>query len=223
MRIRFWMGFIGGAVLLGGCGGSSGPSGLKVRAVNAVTGLGLANVSVASTVVMTSGSYGSFGGYVSCNPGAADALVLSNATGNTLFQNTATLANNSFYTVYAINSAASPNLIALLEDHSSPGSNVRMNVVDLAPSLAGVDVYITAPGATLTTPSFTNIAFMGAQTVAMPAAQYEIRFTVTGTTTVVGDYTSGALPGGAMPRYLLIDAPTGGSPQNVVAMTDGGQ
>ena len=128
----------------------------------------------------------------------------------------ATLADDTLYNVIAVGDVA--NLEALLV--TSPkgdvgGGNIRVQVVHGAPAAPMVDVYVTAPGATLAdeqplaTLSFKD--FTGQ--VEVPAGNYQIRIAAAGTTTVVFDSGSLSLPAGA---DLLVTATqnvaTGDSP-----------
>lgn len=224
MKFVKWLGLATLTLSLGACGGSSsGASGLQVRVLNAVPNqTGGVNVSVGTTVVMAGGSFGSFTGYVSCSSGTAVPLILSSSAGATLAQPTASFLTNSHYTVYASNNAAgTPTLFALQETEPAPtGGNVTINVVDLSPTAGGVDVYIGAPGAALTTPAFSAMQFQGSSNTTIAASTYQVTFTATGTTNVIASYTTGSLAAGAAPRYVLIDSSTGAAPRSVVAMTD---
>jgi hypothetical protein len=191
--------------------------------MNAIPGLTGATITVSATPVMVQGPFGGYTNYVNVAPGSAQ-ITMTNASGTVIAQATTTLNSIGYYTVYADGTIAKPNLLTLLEPESPPGgSSVTVEALNLSTSLtSAVDVYVTAPGAALTTPTLTNIAYQAQANMTLPAAQYQITFTLTGTRTVVASYTSETLPGSAIPRYVLIDSPSGGAPQQITAMFDAG-
>lgn len=106
------------------------------------------------------------------------------------------------YDVLAVNNVAviEPLIVSAPQISASElGDNVRLQIVHAAPAAPAVDVYATVPGADLTTATPVNsdptdlFEFKDVLgPIEVPAATYQIRVTLAGTTTVV--YDSGDLP-----------------------------
>lgn len=206
-----------------GCGGSSTSGGsAKVRAVNAMPDLASATLNVGVTIVQSEGAYGSATGFESVKGGDAQSVTLLDGAGGVLVDTTASISSG-FYTAYEVGSTDAPELVIDHEDHSAPASGTaRLNLVNVAPSAASVDVYVTATDATLdtATPKLSGLAFRSTAAVTVATGTYRVRFTTHGTKTVVADLNPVTLSNGNLSRLVLLDASGGGSPLQVITLTD---
>ena len=159
-----------------------------------------------------------------------DIAVEANLPGDdaNVLELTANLAGDQTYTVLAVGSVAEGTLEALVVQNalSSVGAgNVRAQVVHAAANAPEVDIYVTAPGTELASEQpLATLAYKGSTgQVEVPAGDYQIRITPSGSTTVVFDSGSLALAAGS---DLLISATqnvvTGSSPVSLVVATGAG-
>jgi hypothetical protein len=193
--------------------------------VNAVPNLTSATVTVGATIATSDAAYASATGFNSVVTGTAQALTLTDGSGTLLVDTTATLEPGNYYTVYAIGSTTAAELLTLQENHGAPESGYgRLSLVNLSPTTSSVDVYVTTTDADLSeaTPSVTGLVYSGTQSLTLAAGTYRVRFTTAGTKDVVYDHTSETLADGSLPRLLLMDAATGGTPLQVVTLSDVG-
>jgi len=218
------LGWLALPILLSGCGGSTSSGTIKIRAMDASAGESSVNISAGANIIMSGGTYGNVTGYQTIAQTGSQLFLLTGSTGATLSDPTFDLQANSFYTAYATGPSTSPGLLLVSEDHSNPGAKVRINLVNLSAAVGNVDVYVTAPGASLatSTPITTGLAFQSPFTTLVAPGSYEVRFTNAGAQTVVGDQTVGALTAGAIVRYVLIDSSSGAAPQSITSLTDSG-
>jgi len=218
------LGLLSLPLLAAGCGGTStGNGSISVRAFDAVPGQASLNISVGANIVMEGGTYGTGTGYQSISQTGSQLFLMTGSTGATLSDPTFNLQANVSYTLFGTGPVASPSLILIAEDHSSPGTNARVNLVNLSSVTGNTDVYVTAPGAALTTatPVTTGLAFQSSVATLVAPGSYEVRFCTAGTKTVVADQTVGALVAGQLVRYVMIDSSTGTAPEKIVSLADG--
>lgn len=104
------------------------------------------------------------------------------------------------------------------------GDNIRVQVIHAAPSAPAVDIYVTAPGEVLTSPTLANIPFKTySDPLSLPAATYQIRLTLAGSSTLV--YDSGSVPLAAGSDLLIAaidNLGAGPSPVKLLAIGAGG-
>lgn len=225
MKKGVWLGLVLLTLSVNGCGGSSSSSGgASVRAVNAVPGLTSATFTVGATIVVQGQSYEGYSGYQSVSTGSNQMLLLTDATGNTLAQSNGAITTGTAYTLYAVGSVATPSLLLLAEDHSTPATgDIRMNFMNLSPTVTSVDAYVVASSVTdlsNVTPNATNLTFQVSQPATIPAGAYTVDFTATGSKTIIASYAAGSLSAGTVDRFLLLDAAVGGATQTVASLAD---
>lgn len=137
---------------------------------------------------------------------------------------TLTVATGTDYTVLAVGPAGAVTARVLQDNNTAPAAGqVKLRVVNASPSSPSVDVYVTAPGASITTipPTIAGLAFQEARGyLELPAASYRVQFATAGTKTVVRDITIAALAAGAIRTVVLLDAAAGGSPLSSAVLTD---
>ena len=137
---------------------------------------------------------------------------------------TVTILSQADYTVLAIGPAATVTGLLLRDDNTVPAAGqIKLRVVNASPSTDSVDVYVTAPAASiaLIQPTLGGLAFQKASNyLELPAASYQVRFTTKRTKTVVRDITIAVLTAGAIRTVVLLDAAAGGTPLTSVVLTD---
>lgn len=176
-----------------GCGSSSSA---YVKFIHASPGAPNVDVVVGSKYAAQNAAYGTeTSSYAKVDTGTNEAIQVF-ATGSTskpVITKTQTLTTNQYYTVIALNTPSSLQLSVENDDLTAPTSgNCKLRVVHAAPSAGAVDVYVTAPGVSLTNPMnpvkpvLSNFTF-GTVTpyLEVPAGSYEVRVTPTGNPSVV--------------------------------------
>lgn len=131
-----------------------------------------------------------------------------------------TVAANTDYTVLAVGAAPAIEGVVITDDNTAPAAGqVKLRVINAAPTLAAVDVYITPTTATLPalttlTPTFTNVAYKAASGYAsLAAGNYTVRLTTAGTKNSVAPaagVATGALTAGAI-RTIVAVTPVAGT------------
>jgi Domain of unknown function (DUF4397) len=154
---------------------------------------------------------------------AGERRIRVNAAGTntSVIDATATLDAQSSYTVLATGLLATIAPVIAPDDLTAPAAGqVKVRVIHAAPAAAGVDVYVTAPGAPLTGPVLTNVPFRAVSGyLVVPAGTYQIRVTPTGTTTVAIDATV-TFVAGQIRTVVATDAPAGGAPLGAIVLAD---
>lgn len=154
---------------------------------------------------------------------AGERRIRVNAVGTntSVIDATATLDAQASYTVLATGPVATIQPLIAPDDLAAPAAGqVKVRVIHAAPAAAGVDVYVTAPGAPLTGPVLTNVPFRAVSGyLSVPAGTYQIRVTPTGTTTVAIDATV-TFVAGQIRTVVATDAPGGGAPLGAIVLAD---
>lgn len=202
MRLGVGIGMLcvcGAALLAAGCGGGGGQT--ELRVLNASPNEGAINVLVDSNTVASSIGYATATDYISVKSGSRH-LQIEPATSTTVAIDTSlNLASSTQTTVIAANFAANISPIILTDSTtaSTTSGDAQIRVVNAAPSIGTVDVYIVTPGTdlTTTTPVASSVAFQSSSGYTSEVAgTWEIFFTVPGTTFALLDtgpisFTSG--------------------------------
>jgi len=102
---------------------------------------------------------------------------------------TPALAGGGRYTVVAYTADDSTTRTLTLSDNFVPASGFAgLRIVHVAPTLGSLDVYVTAPGASLAVPSTASLGFGGnTGYIDTPPGNNQVRFTLTTTSTLVFD------------------------------------
>jgi len=133
------------------------------------------------------------------------------------------VAANTDHTVIAVGGATATALV-LTDNNAAPAAgSVKVRAVNAATAAGSVDVYITAPGASIATiaPTFANLAPRAASGYLERAAgAIQVRFTTAGTKTVVRDVSLGTVASGAIRTVVLLEAAAGGTPLTSAVLTD---
>lgn len=216
----------------------TGPSG-RLRVANAVpdpTRGGAANVKIGDQTFAVNLAYGAATGYQRVYTGARDLHVrrTSDTTINVLDQSFSVDADKDF-TAFAVgklaaNGGTGISAILLPDDNSAPtAGNVKLRFVNASPAAGSVDIYVTAPTASIltATPDVAALNFASATAyLTKPAGTYRVRVTTAGTKTVLLDITQTAgtappspvvpalpaLAAGAIRTIAILDKTGSGTP-----------
>jgi len=136
-----------------------------------------------------------------------------------------TLVRGRAYTAVLVKSGSSADIALLADTNTAPASGkAKLRVAHAAASVSGnVDVYVTAPGADLSsaTAAASGVApGKAAKYLERDAGTYQVRFTNAGTKTVVLDAGSIALASGQIRTVVALDADAGGTPLKAVTLQD---
>lgn len=230
-------------LLFTGCGGDSSYS--YVKFIHASAGAPNVDVQVSSTFAAQNAGFGTATSTYAKTPAGTNEKIQVFAAGKdttAVLSASNTLAMNQYYTIIALNTPANLQAAIQNDDLTPPASgNCKLRVVHASTLAGSVDVYVTAPGVSITdpknpvTPVLSKFTF-GTVTkyLQAPAGSYEVRVTAAGDPSAVaidtgakgvplsagGIYTAVALdpnpssnPPGTAPTLLLTqDQPVAGVP-----------
>ena len=213
------------------------PPTTALRAIHASSDAPNVDVIVNGATALTNVPYETASSFLTLPAGTTTLAVNPTGTGTSVINTSVALAAGQQYTavvVGLVSSAAPENekLQAVLIDDpgNSPATgNVKIRVVHGAPGVPTVDIYVTAPGASLpAAPTIPGLAYTavapasGAKALEISGGSYEIRATVTGdsTHTVVYDSGSVSLPANADLLVTAIPA-SGVSPVGLLVAPSG--
>ena len=216
MRKR-WFGLSAGILTLGtlllaiGCGGGSQA---KLRVVNASPNETGIDVVIDGKSVATGIAYGSNSDYLSVDSGSRHLQVEATGSTTILLDQNLSLDSGSESTYLATNLAASISSVVLSDNSTAPASgSANVRVMNAAPALGPVDVYIVAPGAELiaSTPVIRSIAFDAATDYQLlTAGSYEVVLTVPNSTFALLDTGALNFSSGQNRTVLALDGVSGG-------------
>lgn len=213
------------AVVLSACGDDTSPSDQgRLRVVHASPDAPAVDVLVDGTQVVTGAAFQQSSPYLPVDAGSRAIRVEPVGSNTAVISANVPVARATDYTVIAANRVANIEALLLTDDNTAPtAGNVKLRLVHGAPSAPNVDIYITAPGASIATiaPTLSNVPFRGFspyQTV--PAGSYQVRITPTGTKTVAIDTGTLTLAAGAVRTAIARDATGGGAPFGVILLAD---
>jgi hypothetical protein len=213
------------AVTVAACSDDNDPSTTaRLRAVHLSPDAPNVDILVNGNQVASDVAYEENTGYLTVPSGTTDIVVQPVGTNVNVIDASPDLDENTDYTVLAANFVAEIEPILLTDDNAAPtAGNVKVRIVHGAPSAPAVDVYVTAPGADLATatPTLTNVSFgVASGYLSVPAGNYEIRVTPTGTKDVVIDSGSVPLVAGQIRTVIATDAPGAGVPFGAIILAD---
>jgi hypothetical protein len=214
---KTWFGLSAGIVALGtfflasGCGGGSQA---KLRVVNASPNETGIDVLIDGKSVATGIAYGNNSDYLSVDSGSRHLQVEATGTTTILLDQNLSLNSGTETTYLATNVAASISSVVLSDNTTAPASgNVNVRVMNAAPALGPVDVYIVAPGTDLiaSTPIIRSMAFDAATDYQLlSAGSYEVVFTVPNSTFALVDTGALNFSSGQNRTVLALDGASGG-------------
>lgn len=192
-----------------------------VRVVHASPDAPAVDVTLDGAAVVSGAAFKAATGFATTTAGARAIKVNVAGSATTVLSANPTLTKDRYYTVFAANKVSSLEPLVVEEDGVAPtAGNIKLRVVHAAPSAPNVDVYVTAPGAALGTATLSNVAFKGvSDALQVPAGDYRVRVTPTGSSTVVYDSGTLSLAAGANLVAAAVDASTGNSPVSLLVLT----
>lgn len=215
---------LGMAVTVAACSDDDPATTTRLRAVHLSPDAPNVDILVNGDQVASDVAYEENTSYLDIPDGTTEILVQPVGTNVNAINASPDLDANTDYTVLAANLVAEIEPILLTDDNEAPSSgNVKVRIVHGAPSAPAVDVYVTAPGADLATatPTLTNVSFgVASGYLSVPAGNYQVRVTPTGTKDVVIDSGSVALASGQIRTVIATDAPGGGAPFGAIILAD---
>lgn len=162
--------------------------------------------------------------YVGVDPGAYNVKVTpADNAGAILIDADLDLAAGSESTVLAVGSLATIQPLVLTDDNRSVATEAKVRLVHGAPVAGNVDIYVTAPGASLdaATPAITDFAF--AETtgyLGLAPGSYDVTITASGSKTpAIGPLTVDLTAGGVY-TAIAREAAGGGTPLDVILTDD---
>ena len=180
------------ASIVTGCGsGGGGNSSSSVRFFNALVDGGSINVVVGDTTAVTALPFEGITGYVEVDSGSQEFQVSVSGGTSTVVDQTINLQGSTNYTYVVYGTASSPLATMLVDTETSPnGGTFLLRVTNAAFGTAALDVYITAPGASLANavPNISNIGQGGTSGYAsLNSGTLQIRMTLANSKQVIYD------------------------------------
>ena len=196
----------------------------QVRVVHASPDAPAVDVLLNDNVVLEDVEYQGVSGYLNVPTGVRTSNTFKVNVANTsttVIEQAAELETNSQYTILAVNNVSAIEPLVLLDDTSAPArGNLKVRVLHASPSAGSVDIYVTAPSDALNSPTLSNVPFKTASDyLEVPAGDYRVRVTATGSSSVVYDSGTVALPSGAIYTLAAVNATKGTSPISLLGLT----
>jgi len=187
------------ALLLGGCGKSSNDS-ANVRVLNLISGVTGVTVTVGGTTILSGGSFETIGTYASTGSGTQEFKVTVPSSTGALVDTVYSIGSSTDYTFVTVGVPGSSAGVLVADPYGSPGGNTfAVRVLNMSPTNALVDLYLTKPGADLATatPVVSAAAYgVVSSFVNTDAGALEVRLTTNGTKDVLYDATPPAIAAG---------------------------
>lgn len=223
MRRRAWvLGLCCGISLLAGCGGSSSPTTVQLRIVQASPDAPHMNILIDGTNVATQLAYMNSTSYISVKTGSRKIEAQEVANSSAIFQQTISITSSSNQTLLLTGAASSIQPVLLIDGGTTSATgdgNVR--VINASTTMPAADVYIVTAGTGIAgaTPVTTSPLGFDASTGYKSAAigNFEVFMTQTGTANVYLDTGSLALTQGQNQTVVALDEPSGGFTYIVLA------
>lgn len=172
--------------------------------------------TAASSPIGPTLSYAQFSPYVALTPAAYDlAFTLASNASDTLVSQDLQLGAGAVHSVYAIGLLASIHTLVTRDDDRRYATQARLRILQGSPSAGPVDVYLTAPGASIATasPTYAYLPF-GTDTgfVSYAGGSYDLTVTPAGSKTALIGPTAVTLNDAGLYTAVARD-PLGGSAQ----------
>ena len=193
---------LGAVLLTASCGSSK----TQLRVMNAVVDEPNLDLLVDGTSAATNIAYGTSDGYHSIASGSRHIQIEPSGTSSPLIDQNISFSSGSSTTIIAANFSSSITTLVLTDDNSAPPSgDIKLRIVNAAPSIGPADVYIVSPGTDVsgTSPTLTNLAFGSASSYqTLSATNYEIMFTPTGQKFILIDSGSESFSSGQVRTFV---------------------
>lgn len=205
----------------GGGGGGANPANLRV--VHASPDAPNVDAYYEGSKIVTDAPYKAATAFIDVEPGLRTLTINPTGSSTSVITEERNYASDRYYTVLAVNEVADIEPLVIDDDGAAPNAGqAKVRVVHAAPNAPSVDVYVTAPDADLSTstPTLANVPFKAISNVLqIPAADYQIRVTPTGTKDPV--YDSGTVPvaAGQDLVFVAVEQDVGRAPISLLALT----
>lgn len=167
------------------------PHPAQVRVLNLIPDSGGVDVQVAGQVAFSNVAFQTATGYQTYDNQTTQFTVTFTGTTTTIGSFAFPLGGEQPYTLVVYGTTTSPQMTMVAEVASAPtNGNVQFSVFNAAQNAPSVDLYITAPGADISTlnPNFASVSYSGTSfNLAFAPGTYQIQVTLAGTKTVVYD------------------------------------
>lgn len=215
------------SLILVGCSSSTdtpaAPPTAAVRLVHASPDAPPVDIYANGSRIVSNAPFKAGTAFLPVTAGTVNLAVKVAGTNTTVLTASANLMANSYTTIMAVNNAASLEPLVIPESWMAPTTgNVKVRVVHAAPAAPTVDVYVTTPGADLTTasPTLTSVPFKGvSDALTIPAGSYQVRITGAGSKAPVFDSGSVALASGSNLVLAAVAQDRGASPVTLLGLT----
>src|SRR5437773_6495491 len=181
------------AVAVAGCskGGSSSSSSANLRVFNALVDAGSINVSVASNTVVSALPFEGETVYQGVDSGTQEFKVGIVGGTSTIIDTPFPLNGGTNYTYVVFGTASAPTAQLLVDSVTAPTSGLfQIRVTNVAFGSAGLDVYITTPGASLdaASPNISNVTYPNSFSFTqLSAGSLQLRLTLHNSKQVIYD------------------------------------
>jgi hypothetical protein len=232
-RFKFLSLMLAATAALGACSDDEGegfnPSNdANIRVVNAATGAPTLDVLLDNNQIADNLAYGQGTSYTTVQGGTPDMVVGTDFSGESteLLTTPFPITGGATYTVVIGGSAEGGVTPYVIPDDAAapPTGQAKFRVLNFAASApAAVDVFVTAPGADLSTasPTFSAVGYGDPTSYATLApGTYQVRVAPQLSREAVIDAGTVQLNDGDSRTAIAIDAPTGGEPFGAILLDD---
>ena len=193
-----------------GCGSSTA----NVRIMNASPGESAVSASVGGTSIATALAYATASGYTSVTSGSETLEVSQSSSSASVLNESISLESSTYYTILVANYPTSVAAVVLTDNNAAPASgDMNLRIIQAAPSLPSADVYVVAPGTSLSSvsPTLSTLSFESASGyLPLAAGSYEIYFTAPGQKTSYIDSGPLTFSTGQVRSLVGLDGSAGG-------------
>lgn len=218
---------LGTVLLTGGCSSSSAHFRYVQGSPGAPTNV---DVEINSKTVLTNIGYGQSASYQSTSSGSHQVQIFeTGTTTNPVFSGSVTF-NSGYTTLITENFFSQIALAPYTDDNSVPTSgNIRLRLINAAPSAGTVDVYVVTPpgnGITGISPNISALAYqqasgdVGKSYLSIAAGSYDVVFTQTGTQNIISQLSNQSFTAGQVRTLVMLDASSGGAPFDDLVLDD---
>ena len=192
-------------LLVQGTGGAAtfvqNPS-ARLKATNAIADASAVNFRVDGTALLLNVPFAGSSSYVTVNGGSHTLqLELANVPGTTAASLTKTLDASRDYSLVALGTAASPQIVALTDDNSSPAAGfAKVRFVNALAGMSSVDVQVNFASQVSGLPFGTGSAYYSLA----PSLTYTFAFATPGGLTVLATVNNQEIDAGAVYTVYLL-------------------
>jgi hypothetical protein len=200
------------ALAVAGCGGSGSSGGSSgVRVFNAIVEGAPVTVSVGSNTIATGLAFQGLTGYQEAGSGTQEFKVTVPGGTSPIIDTVLALNTDAKYSYVLFGTASAPSAL-LVQDigNSTPSGQFSVRVTNAAFGTPALDVYVTAPGASLDTasPNLSNVVISTTSSYAILASgSYQVRYTLRNSKQVI--YDAGTLTFASGSDYYMVAYTTG--------------